>query len=72
MLANQEMRSLVEHALAELAEDQRAVFVLRELEQLDYESIAEVLQVPVGTVRSRLHRSRVALRGILSRKLCLN
>jgi RNA polymerase sigma-70 factor (ECF subfamily) len=72
VLENQEIRSLVAHALAELAEEQRAVFVLRELEQLDYESIAEVLQVPVGTVRSRLNRSRGALRKILSRKLCLN
>jgi RNA polymerase sigma-70 factor (ECF subfamily) len=69
---SREIRSTVETALAQLPDDQREVFVLRELEQLDYDSIAEVLQVPVGTVRSRLNRSRLALREILGEQLSEN
>ena len=48
--------------LGELPEHLRTVFVLREAEQCDYESIAAVLGVPIGTVRSRLHRVREALK----------
>jgi RNA polymerase sigma-70 factor (ECF subfamily) len=48
--------------LAGLPEHLRAVFVLRESEMRDYESIAGMLGVPVGTVRSRLHRAREALK----------
>jgi len=54
-------------ALAELDEPFRAVLVLRELEQLDYATIAEILQIEVGTVRSRLHRARILMRETLDR-----
>ncbi len=47
--------------MAQLPDRFREVFLLREVEQLDYEAIAETLRVPVGTVRSRLARSRAAL-----------
>ena len=53
---------VLEHALAQLTEDFRTIIVLREVEALDYAEIAEVLNVPVGTVRSRLARARMALR----------
>jgi RNA polymerase sigma-70 factor (ECF subfamily) len=49
-------------AIAQLSEDHREVIVLRELEQLSYEEIASVLEVPRGTVESRLHRAREELR----------
>jgi RNA polymerase sigma-70 factor (ECF subfamily) len=49
-------------ALGELDPDHRAVIVLRDLEQLDYAGIAEALELPVGTVKSRLFRAREALR----------
>ncbi|WP_231930855.1 sigma-70 family RNA polymerase sigma factor [Botrimarina hoheduenensis] len=49
-------------AIAELADDHREVLVLREFEDMDYQQIAEVLGVPVGTVRSRLFRARAQLR----------
>ncbi len=55
-------REGLEHALAHLSEDFRTVLILREVEDLDYSEIAEVLNVPVGTVRSRLARARMALR----------
>lgn len=54
-------------ALAELDEEHRAVVVLRDVESLDYEQIADILEVPVGTVKSRLHRARMALRARLTR-----
>ena len=48
-------------ALAELAEDFRAVVVLRDIEEMDYEQISQVLEIPVGTVKSRLYRARCML-----------
>jgi RNA polymerase sigma-70 factor, ECF subfamily len=52
----------VQEALNALAPDHRAVVVLKDLDGLRYEEIAAVLGVPVGTVRSRLHRARGELR----------
>lgn len=49
-------------AIGRLAEEFRQVLVLRELEGFCYESISEVLDLPIGTVRSRLHRARQQLR----------
>jgi RNA polymerase sigma-70 factor (ECF subfamily) len=49
-------------ALQALDEDHRAVVVLRDLEGLDYAQIGQILEIPVGTVRSRLHRARMELR----------
>ena len=57
-----EQAGQVRAALASLADDHRTILVLREMEGCDYESIAEILDVPVGTVRSRLHRARMQLR----------
>ncbi len=57
----QDIESL-ETALRCLTEDFRTIIVLRELEELDYSEISQLLDIPVGTVRSRLARARVALR----------
>lgn len=56
----------VHAALGELAEDYRQVVVLRELEGCDYEQIASILGIPLGTVRSRLFRAREQLRELLA------
>lgn len=53
-------------ALAALPEEQRAVVALFEWEGLDYAEIAAIEEVPVGTIRSRLHRAREALRTAMS------
>jgi RNA polymerase sigma-70 factor (ECF subfamily) len=53
---------LVQSALDRLAPDHRAVVVMKDLDGLRYEEIAEILNIPVGTVRSRLHRARLELR----------
>ena len=54
-------RLTVDGALAELPEDFRAAVVLRDLADLDYAEIAEVLSIPAGTVRSRIARGRAHL-----------
>lgn len=58
----QEERSGVASALLRIPADQRALLLLRDARGLEYEQIAEVLGVPVGTVKSRLFRARAALR----------
>jgi RNA polymerase sigma-70 factor (ECF subfamily) len=57
---------LVRQALGELPEEFRTVLVLKEMDGLPYEQIAEICDCPVGTVRSRLHRARLELRGKLT------
>ncbi len=57
-----ETHAQVVAALNELDVDQRAVVVLKDIEDLDYEQIASILSVPKGTVKSRIHRARMALR----------
>lgn len=61
-LLRQERAVQIRQALDELSEDHRAILVLREMEDLSYDEIAEVLELPVGTVRSRLHRARCQMR----------
>ena len=64
-----ELESALYRAIAELPEERRAVVVLRDLEGLSYEEIARVLGLELGTVRSRLHRARMDLKGKLERFL---
>lgn len=61
-----DIRMDVEAALEGLSEEHREVIVLREFQGLSYEEIAEVLDVPRGTVESRLHRARRKLQEKLS------
>ena len=49
-------------ALADLPAEQRALLILRDVQGLEYEQIAQVLDVPLGTLKSRLFRARLALR----------
>ena len=51
----------VQRALMEVPEDFRAVLILADVHDLAYEEIATILEIPTGTVKSRLHRGRVAL-----------
>jgi RNA polymerase sigma-70 factor (ECF subfamily) len=61
-----EQVELVHAALARLGAEHRQILVLREIEGCRYEQIAEILDVPVGTVRSRLFRARLLLRDELA------
>ncbi len=58
--------SQVQLALSRLDEERRNIIVLRDLQGIDYAEIASMLDIPVGTVRSRLHRARIELREILN------
>lgn len=59
----------VQQALDSLPEEYRTVLILKELEQFKYEQIAELLEVPVGTIRSRIHRARLLFRQKLLQEL---
>lgn len=62
-----ELELALHRAIAELAEERRIVVVLRDLEGLSYQEIAEALDLQPGTVRSRLHRARLDLKEKLER-----
>ncbi len=64
-----EMRSVLGRALAGLDHQMRAVIVLRDMQDLEYLRIADVLKIPVGTVKSRLFRARLALRNAVETEL---
>src|SRR5271166_1540056 len=68
-LYDQELRVRVETELKALAEPYRTTVILRDIEELSYEQIAEVTQTSLGTVKSRLVRGREALRKRLERHL---
>ncbi len=61
-MLREERAAQVQRALARLSEEHRTILVLREIDDCDYDEIAQVLQLPVGTVRSRLHRARLQLK----------
>jgi RNA polymerase sigma-70 factor (ECF subfamily) len=65
-LAREQIRKLLEQAVADLPDHFRTVFVLREIEGLSSEETAEVLEVPVATVKTRLFRSRSRLQEALA------
>lgn len=56
-----ELKEVVERAIAALPEDLRTAIILRELEGMSYEEIAQTMDCPVGTVRSRIFRARDAI-----------
>ena len=59
---------LIQNALKALEDDQRLVIILRDVEHLTYEEIGEITGLNMGTVKSRLHRARAALRKSLVRQ----
>ncbi len=62
-----ETQQLVQEALQKLSPELREAVILRDLQDLDYKEIAEVLKVPEGTVKSRINRGRTELGRLLSR-----
>ena len=61
-LLREERAVQVQRAMARLSDEHRTILVLREIDDHDYDEIANILQLPVGTVRSRLHRARLQLK----------
>lgn len=64
-----EAEALVSYALAQLDEEHRQILLLRDVEDLAYEEIGDILDLPRGTVKSRIHRARAELAAILARKI---
>ena len=64
-MEREESRRLIEHGLSQVPEQYRVVLILKDIEGLKYEQIADILDIPVGTVRSRLHRARGLVREYL-------
>jgi len=61
-LIQRERAALLQQALLKLNDEHRQILVLRELESCSYDTISEILEIPVGTVRSRLFRARLQLK----------
>lgn len=64
---SQQRGILIDKALRRLPDFQRAMIVMYHMEELSYEEIAESLDLPLGTVKSRLNRARVSLRELLAK-----
>ncbi len=62
-------QELVHEALQALSDEHRQVIVLRDIQDLDYHEIAEILDLPRGTVKSRLHRARTELARVLRNRI---
>ena len=58
----------IQQALSRLSPEHRTVLVLKDMEGRKYEDMAELLEVPIGTIRSRLHRARLELRTLLEQQ----
>ncbi len=65
LAADREALRVVEDALATIPADQRAALLLRDVEGFAYEEIATITSTEIGTVKSRIHRGRLAVRNIL-------
>ena len=68
-LLSGEAREILEEGLALLPDHYRAILVLRDVEELSNEEVADALGESVASVKSRLHRARMALREVLTRRL---
>jgi len=66
-----ERHRALNQALAQITDDQRTAIVLYDVEGYDYAEIAEITSVSVGTVKSRIHRGRLAMRGLLADRMDL-
>lgn len=64
-LERAEQEQWIQEALSRLSPEHRAVLIMKDMEDQKYETMAEILQVPIGTIRSRLHRARMELRALL-------
>ena len=64
-IVREESASELMMALDRLSGEHRRILILREMDELDYEAISEILDLPIGTVRSRLHRARSQLKQAL-------
>lgn len=68
-LQNEELNQIIEREIRALPMDYRKVIVMRDVEGMDYDEMGKALRIPEGTLKSRLHRARLELRGRLEKYL---
>ena len=67
-LSSQYFEKSVQRALAELPDDFKTIIILRDIQELSYDEISKIVDVPLGTVKSRINRGRVKLQQLLKKK----
>ena len=67
-LSSQNFEKSVQQALAELPDDFKTIIILRDIQELSYDEISKIVDVPLGTVKSRINRGRVKLQQLLKKK----
>ena len=67
-LSSQNFEKSVQRALAELPDDFKTIIILRDIQELSYDEISKIVDVPLGTVKSRINRVRVKLQQLLKKK----
>ena len=65
---SQNFEKNVQRALAQLPDDFRTIIILRDIQELSYDEISKIVEVPLGTVKSRINRGRVKLQELLKKK----
>ena len=65
---SQNFEKNVKRALAELPDDFKTIIILRDIQELSYDEISKIVEVPLGTVKSRINRGRVKLQQLLKKK----
>lgn len=68
MMEHVQLRLNIEEAMQKISPEQREVIVLRDVQGFTYDEMADILQIPVGTVKSRIHAARLALRNHLEKE----
>mgnify|MGYP006109913635 CR=1 FL=1 len=58
----------LQESIIELDQEFRTIIILREIQELSYESISKILKLPLGTVKSRINRGKIKLRAILKKR----
>ena len=65
---NVEKRRNIQNALLQISIDFRTIIILRDIQELSYEDISKIIEVPIGTVKSRINRGREKLYQLLKGK----
>ena len=65
---SQNFEKNVQQALTELPDDFKTIIILRDIQELSYDEISNIVEVPLGTVKSRINRGRVKLQQLLKKK----
>ena len=67
-IMSSEKRKIIQNALSQISLDFRIIIILRDIQELSYEDVSKIIEVPLGTVKSRINRGREKLRQLLKGK----